>query len=102
MEPEWLGGTAGHFGTVRAFIPGQNKQPAVVVELDAPVSAKGVSGSVLVLELRYDESEWLGSGTVHVELCDFEPEARPWKSRRQGKWVESHASYVRVPSGQAA
>jgi hypothetical protein len=44
----------------------------------------------------------VGNGTVHLELCDFEPEDRPWKTRRQGTWVESHASYTRIPPGQAA
>ena len=37
-----------------------------------------------------------GKETVHIELCNFMPEAASWKSRKQGTWVESHASYVKV------
>jgi hypothetical protein len=33
---------------------------------------------------------------VHIELCDFVPEAKPWDDRRRGVWVESHATYERV------
>jgi hypothetical protein len=33
---------------------------------------------------------------VHVELCDFQPEAKAWQHRKRGKWVESHASYKKL------
>ena len=57
-EPRWLDGTAGHFGTVERFIPGQNSEPAAVVRLDAPITVDGVTGSVLVLELRFKGQRW--------------------------------------------
>jgi hypothetical protein len=95
FEPTWLSGRASVTGEVAAFIPGQNDMPAAVIKLDAPITADGVTGDILVLELRYVGAVWDASGVVHVELCDFSPEAKRWQDRRQGKWVESHASYKR-------
>lgn len=96
MEPRWLGGAEYLLGSVHTFIPGQNSEPAAVVVLDAPIRVDGVEGRTVVLELRYVGQTWADSGTVHVELCDFEPEAVRWQDRRQGRWVESHATYERV------
>ena len=92
MEPNWLQGNEHYLGTVVAFIPGQNVESAAVVRLDSPILVDGISGSVVVLELRYVSAHWLGENIVHVELCDFEPEPKVWQLRRQGKWIESHAS----------
>ncbi len=67
------------------FIPGQNEPIAAVIRLDAPITAKGVTGDVLVLELRHVGTFWETTGTVHVELCDFTPERKRWQDRQQGK-----------------
>ena len=91
-EPNWLQGKGHYLGTVLDFIPGQNNGSAAVIELDDAITIAGVSGRILVLELRYVGTQWGKSNTVHVELCDFVPEPKPWQYRRQGKWVESHAS----------
>jgi hypothetical protein len=96
-EPRWLSGAQFYLGSVTAFIPGQNQESAAVVALDAPIDIEGVVGNTVVLELRYVGQEWAESGTVHVELCDFEPEPKRWQERQQGKWVESNATYERVP-----
>jgi len=96
MEPRWLCGKAAHFGTVSSFIPGQEKEQAVVIKLDAPITVDDVKGDIVVLELRYVGATWKKHETVHIELCDFEPEPKTWSERRQGKWVESHASYERI------
>lgn len=96
MEPAWLCGQPSYQGIVCAFIPGQNTQRAAVVKLDAVLTASGVTGDVVVLELRYAGATWEGTETVHVELCDFVPEAQTWQQRRQDEWVESHATYKRV------
>lgn len=96
MEPKWLQGRDHYLGTVSRFIPGQNETPALVVELDSRVSVGGITGNVMVLELRYVGAQWAGTNYVHLELCDFEPEAKPWRDRRQGKWVESHATCIRL------
>lgn len=80
------------------FIPGQNEASAAVIKLDELITAGDVTGDTLVLELRYVGASWGSTETVHVELCDFTPEAKKWQERRQGKWVESHATYVRLPS----
>lgn len=96
MEPPWLSGVAAVEGTVASFIPGQNKQPAAVIKLDVPLVAKGATGDTLVLELRYEGATWGAMETVHVELCDFTPEVKRWKDRRQGKWIESHATCERL------
>lgn len=93
MTPAWLAGGQGYFGTLERFIPGQNDNPAALVRFDESVAAGGVVGTYAVLELRYEGSTWgAAEQTVHVELCDFVPEARRWQDRRQGKWVESHAT----------
>ena len=93
QKPEWLNGKEAHFGACVAFIPGQNTQPAAVIELDAPASFKGSSGSFIVLELRYVGARWLRHETVHAELCSSMPENKPSNERSHGLWVESHASY---------
>ena len=96
MEPRWLKGQFEYTGRVARFIPGQNESPAVVIELESPISVDGVIGNVLILELRYSGAQWEKINVVHVELCDFDPEARAWQHRRQGKWIESHASCERI------
>jgi hypothetical protein len=96
QAPKWLGGGMGYSGTIERFIPGQNAELAAVVRTDDAVAAEGVSGSLLVLELRYVGAKWLSGANVHVELCDFEPDAVRWQERRQGKWVESHAAVRRL------
>jgi len=96
FEPAWLAGRSSVVGTVATFIPGQNEKPAAVVTLDKPVTAEGVTGDTLVLELRYAGASWGPTETVHVELCDYTPEPKGWKDRQQGKWVESHATYERL------
>lgn len=92
MEPKWLSGRAAVTGTLERFIPGQNRTPAAVVRLDQPLVIEGNSAAILVLELRHEGSMWTAPETVHVEWCDFEPDDKSWANRRQGKWVESHAS----------
>jgi hypothetical protein len=104
MEPSWLiANPSGYSGRVTSFIPGQNEQPAAVVHLDeelvlpngaGAVEGHEVRGSVLVLELGHVGTDWTTpTPRIHVELCDFEPEPAPWAERRQGAWVESHATY---------
>jgi hypothetical protein len=61
MDPAWLGASGSrHLGTVVAFIPGQNDQPAAVIALDeelvlpngaGAVQDNSVRGRYLVLEL---------------------------------------------------
>ena len=96
MEPKWLNGRQHYSGTVKKYIPGQNETPAAVIELDEYATFEEVTGKYLVLELRYVGAKWREKGTVHVELCGFEPEAKTWKDRNRGKWVESHASYKKL------
>ena len=83
QEPEWLSGNGSVTGTLASFIPEKNGD-AVVVQLDEPLTAKGVTGRIVVLSLRYDGATWGPTETVHVELCDFAPESKPWEERRQG------------------
>ena len=96
MQPQWLCGRQYYSGTVRALIPGQNDTRAVVVVLDEYAVFENSFGKYLVLELRYTGAVWAETGTVHVELCDFEPDAKAWQERQQGKWVESHATYRKL------
>lgn len=101
MEPDWLHGGPGYTGIVSRFIPGQNDNSAAVIELNSAISVAEVTGKILVLELRYVGAKWTGQNTVHVELCDFEPEPKAWQFRRQGKWIESHATCMRIDSPSA-
>ncbi|QIK65430.1 hypothetical protein G7072_02920 [Nocardioides sp. HDW12B] len=102
FEPQWLGGKQEVEGHVEKWIPGQNTQTACVVRLDEFLTATGDvrgkreqrTGVFVVLELRYVGQEWEHSGTAHVELCDAEPDDRPWSEREVGAWVESHATYA--------
>ena len=92
----WLPAGQWRAGTLVEFIPGRNDTPNAVIKLDAPIAAEGVTGDILVLKLRYVGANWDSTETVHVELCDFRPEPKKWEDRRQGKWVESHATYERL------
>jgi len=90
-KPEWLSGRAGYSGTIERFIPGQNDTPAAVIRTDDPVTANGVTGNILVMQLRWVGATWRSGAVAHIELCDFEPKSVRWEDRRQGEWVESHA-----------
>jgi hypothetical protein len=103
MAPAWLADHEdGCVGTVVEFIPGQNEQPAAVVELDdelvlpdgtGAVQAR-VAGRFLVLELAHVGTDWATARPrIHVELFEDRPEARRWQDRKRGAWVESHATY---------
>jgi len=96
MEPKWLVGESFYTGTVIEFILGQNKTSAAVVKLDRDITFDDTTGDIVILKLRYEGAEWKRSETVHVELCSFVPEAATWESRKQGRWIESHASYVKL------
>ena len=103
FEPAWLAGGPGVLGTVAKWIPGQNRPRACVVVLDQPLTAEGLRGGVrqtltgtfVVLELRYANQAWEDSGTVHLELCQAEPPDAAWPNRDAGAWIESHATYVK-------
>lgn len=95
-EPEWLGKTQGYYGSVESFMPGQNSEPAVIVKLDSKITVEKITGDILIMELRWEGAKWGNQGVVHLELCDFVPEHKPWKNRKQGKWIESHASYKKI------
>ena len=92
MNPGWLGGREGFSGTIERFIPGQNEKLAAVIRTDNPVTANGVTGDTLVMELRWVGASWRSGAVAHIELCDFEPEEKSWQDRRQGEWIESHAT----------
>lgn len=96
MEPKWLAGHDYYLGAVAEFIPGQNQNPAAVVKLDNAITFDDTTGDIVVLELRYVGANWKEKETVHIELCDFMPDAATWKTRKQGKWVESHATYAKL------
>ena len=78
-------------GTVIKFIKGQNAEPAAVVKLDQSISGQKITGDVVVLELRQVGQTWEEPTPVQIELCDFMPEDKAWKDRKQGEWVEGAA-----------
>jgi hypothetical protein len=92
MEPKWLNGRIAHFGECVGFIQGENGQSAALIRLDEPVTSNGVTGSHLVLRLRYVGARWANRETVHLELFTSPPASLQDPSTR-GVWIESHASY---------
>lgn len=85
-------------GTVIQFIKGQNDEPAAVVKLDQKISGEKVTGDIAVLELRHVGQTWQEPTPVHIELCDFIPEDKTWKDRKQGEWIEAAASVKLIQS----
>jgi hypothetical protein len=79
-------------GEIVKFITGQNEQLAAVVKFDQKFSGDSITGDIAVLELGLVGQTWQQPSPVHIELCDFMPEDKPWKDRRKGEWVEAAAS----------
>jgi hypothetical protein len=93
VDPSWLCGRRGYRGVIERIIPGQLGTTAAVVRLDEPIEVDGISGQYLVMQPRVIREKWAGPSVIALaELCDFAPEAVAWKKRRQGRWVESHAT----------
>jgi hypothetical protein len=83
-------------GRIIRFIKGQNGNLAAIVKLNQKISGKNITGDILVLELRHIEQTWQEPTPVHIELCDFMPEDKAWKDRKQGEWIEAAASVTLV------
>lgn len=79
-------------GKVINFIAGHNRRKAAVVKLDNKIMGNKIAGDIIVLELRYVDQNWSDPSPVHIELCDFIPEDKPWKDRFQGEGIESAAT----------
>jgi hypothetical protein len=80
-------------GKIIQFIKGQNEASAAVAKLDEIITGQTVTGDIVVLELRHQGATWTDTDyTVHIELCDFLPDNKPWKDRKQGEWVEGAAT----------
>lgn len=79
-------------GTIVQFIKGQSEQPATVVKLDEIIWGEKITGDIVILELRYVGQTWMEHSPVHIELCNFMPEDKPWKDRRKGEWIEAAAT----------
>ena len=83
-------------GTIIKWIKGQDKEPAAVVRLDQKISGEKITGDIVILELRYVGQTWQQPTPVHIELCDFMPEDKTWKDRKQGEWVEAAATVTLI------
>ena len=83
-------------GVVVKFIKGQNEKSAAVIKLDHQISGEKITGDIVVLELRYVGQTWQEPTPVHIELCDFMPEDKTWKERKQGESVEAAATVTVV------
>ena len=84
-------------GTVVDFLPGY--EPAVsaaVVRLDAPLSVNGVTGAILIMELRYEGASWEsgepGVQTVGLALCSERPTG-PAPQSGHGTSFDTHAIF---------
>ena len=92
MEPRWLDGREACFGECIGFIPRENGRTAAVIHLDEPLIFDSMTGSYVVLRLRYVGARWSKHETVHVELFT-EPPSTLQDPAVRGLWVESHANY---------
>lgn len=71
--PRWLNGKEAYFGSFLGFIPGQSSEPAAIIQLDEPVVFGDITGSFLIMELRFVGARWAHHETVHLELCESLP-----------------------------
>jgi hypothetical protein len=86
---KWLGGASVLTGTVAGFINNAGSPPSMLATLDAAHTVNGVSGSRVLLRLRFARAEWRQHEVVHVVLLPDGVEPQP----EAGLHVESHASY---------
>jgi len=97
-------------GWVISFVPGYEPDTlAAVVRLDSPVSTNGVTGDVLVMELRYEGASWEngaapGAQTVGLDLYVEIPERSMAGQRPPKNWtsLETHAVFEVVHDTPAA
>jgi hypothetical protein len=84
-------------GTVKVIFGKGDTKTNAIVELFEKIKVDDFEGKFLIIRTRYEKQEITEvSGIVHLELCDFLPESKPWEERRQGEWIESHASYKKL------
>jgi len=79
-------------GTVVSFVPGcEPAIPAAVVRLDSAIAAEGITGDILLMELRYAGASWdigvFRFQTVGLDLCSEMPSA----GQRSCIALETHA-----------
>ena len=92
-------------GTVVDFIPGyQPGTLAAVVQLDAPITHEGITGDILVLELRYEGASWdredqPGSQTVGVALYSYIPKVSDEYPQKGWVVFDSHGIFEVVGEG---
>lgn len=96
FEPEWLAGASHRDAAIVAFFNETDDREAAVVKFDEFLESPRGSGEFAVLLLRYVGAQWTDHEIVHIELCNFMPELKPWAERKQGAWIESHASYRKI------
>lgn len=84
----------GRAGTIIDFIPRKDDVSDAVLEMDDEVSAKGVTGKILLMELWLGNVQWGGSSdierTVRVMLC---PDLNSCISRTGFVEINSHMVY---------
>jgi hypothetical protein len=95
MEPQWLKGGEGYAGIVEAFLLyGNEGRLIAVVRIPTPITFEGVTGSLLILGLRYVGAAWADSELCQINLCaEYPSNIDWWKDKTKCAWVESHASY---------
>ena len=89
------------WGKVISFIPGYEPETlAAVVKLDSPLSHDGITGDIVVMELRYEGATWEsgappGAQTVGLDLYTEIPERSMAGEHPSNGWtsLESHAVF---------
>ena len=88
-------------GWVVSFVPGYEPDVScAVVSLDAPLTCEGMTGTILVMELRDQGASWghgqPGEQTVGLSLCSRVPTGAA-SPAGHGTVIESHAVFEIIP-----
>jgi len=96
----WLCGKDGYYGHILAFVACRkptvvrfDDRPLAVVKLDEPISFWGITGNILIMELRYWGTTWRETETVQVHLLETPPKGKLVLDHTAPSYVESHATY---------
>lgn len=104
MEPPWLKGGNGYDATVLRFIDNGiekrkgDERLSAVIQFDEELDLKGLKGRFGLILGRWEGQKWTADGVVHVHLMSEEIFDQKEMTDENSRWVESHASYRKLPN----
>ena len=79
------------------LVNGQQGETRLLVRIPKPLTAEGLTGSHLMLALRYRGASWSDAGICHIALCAERPDSETWwEEKSRFAWVESHAGFQKL------